>query len=107
MKINLYLETPSTEEPSTVLDIEPKEENLLPNKVRQIVESTGSLILEGATWNLLQSPIFWSIALASKADILNITLHENESTSSLEEKLKRVRQGLTTVDQSQELDFIG
>lgn len=107
MKINIYLEEkPSVDEASTVLDLEPAEEHLAPKKVRQTVETTGHLVLEGATWSLLDSPMFWSVALASKAETLDIVLSHDESSSYLEEKLKKARNGLTTV-QGQELTFIG
>ena len=93
MKIEITLFDQAEENPTgDVVEVVQTESGFLSAEtVRSIVQSTaGRVVLQEVSLGLLEQPWFWSVALATGAEELELVLVEGESLGWVEESLKRV-----------------
>lgn len=93
MKIEITLFDQAEENPTgEVIDLAFTEHGHLSAKtVRSIVQSTaGRVLLQEVSLGLLEQPWFWSVALATGAEEVELVLVEGEGLGWVEESLKRV-----------------
>lgn len=93
MKIEITLFDQAEENPTgEVIEVAFTEHGYLDTQtVRNIVQSTAErVVLQDVSLELLEQPWFWSVALATGAEELELVLVEGESLGWVEESLKRV-----------------
>lgn len=93
MKIEITLFDQAEENPTgEVIEVAFTEHGYLDAQtVRNIVQSTAErVVLQDVSLGLLEQPWFWSVALATGAEELELVLVEGESLGWVEESLRRV-----------------